>query len=126
MRRSRLQSVSRKRRALGQSYGAFVVNIHDLDGWRCQACVHLGPGPSWCGPLDVHHTRKPRALFLMDPEYAISLGRRHHELCEAPYATGRLVITGTRSQGWDMSIVTAEDKFAYRAAGVEPRESTRA
>ena len=112
LRRKRLRAVSPKRMAVISDYAAFLLGMKDLVGYCCEACGLRNR------PLDAHHTRKPRAEFLTDPESVIMLCRRCHERAEWPYERGRLVIHGTRRTGWTIRIVWAPDKFSLRAAEV--------
>ena len=109
LRRTRLRAVSPKREAVLSDYTAFVLGLKAAVGHACEFCHN----PT-CLPLDPHHTRKPRARFLMDPEWVIILGRKHHDWVEQQFRYGRLVIRGPRSTGWKMRVVHAPDKFSAR------------
>jgi len=106
-RHKRLRSVSKKRAAGVAAYTAFVLGLKDLVGQRCEFCYVSGP-------LDPHHTRKPRSRYLMDTDSVVILCRRHHDMTEGPFKYGRVVVQGTRSSGWQMRVVFARDKFAVR------------
>jgi hypothetical protein len=110
MRRSGFQRSSAmataQRRATREDYEAFKRALFIRFGHRCAFCRRESLA------LDPHHTRKPRATYLMDPETVLPLCRRCHDLAEAAYdsSTGRLVILGSRSAGWTMVVIHARDK----------------
>ena len=102
----RLRRMSPKRRALLPERRALLERLYTLAGDRCEYCRR----PT-CQPLDGHEVRKPRARYWLDPEYVVILGRPHHDMAEAAFGTGRLVITGTRSTGWGMYVDTKAAKW---------------
>jgi len=91
IRRRRLRRVSAKRRRETPLYRAFVVALMagKPECGRCRSG----------GPRDPHHTRKPRASFLTDWNSVVPLCRHCHDLCDAPFARGRLVVVG-RGNRW--------------------------
>lgn len=107
MKRSRLKPMSRKRASKAAEYIAFKLALHAADNWVCQWCYGRH-----AHPLDPHHTRKPRAKYLMDMDTVITLCRFHHDMTEWPYAKGRIYIGGTRSTGWIKQRIWAKDKLA--------------
>ncbi len=78
---------------------------------RCEACGRAGR-------LDVHHlVKRSQGGGDADPDQLVALCRRCHELTDAPYATGRLVITALGTGRFQFEVVTR------RADGGSGRES---
>lgn len=103
--------MSAKRQRQRVERTALLLGLKDAVGHRCEVCRQRVP-------LDGHEIRKPRARYWLNPEYVILLCRPHHEMCEAAFnsRTGRLVITGTRSTGWEFYVPPKTSKFMERAA----------
>lgn len=111
LKRSRLKPLSARRRRLLPERTALLLGLKELVGWRCEFCRSERP-LTWT--LDGHEVRKPRSKYWLNPEYVVILCRPHHEMAEASYKAGRLEIPGTRSTGWQFSVVYAASKFAGR------------
>lgn len=112
-RRRRIQGRSAKRKSQMPVRKALVLGLGIQVGWRCEY-----PPCGFVGHLDGHEVRKPRARYWLNPEYVVMLCRRDHERAEAAFnsSTGRLVITGTRSEGWEFTTPPYLSKFEMRAA----------
>ncbi len=71
-------------------------------GSRCEACGRAGR-------LDVHHlVKRSHGGGDADPDRLVALCRRCHELTDAPYATGRLVITALGTGQFRFEVVTRQ------------------
>ena len=110
-RKGRIRSQSRRRTALHAEYIAFVLGIKARDGWRCTYCRETA------GPLDPHHTLKPRATYLTDPDSVVTLCRNCHNRCSGPFDQGRLIVTPIGGQKFHYRIVYAMSKAHALAAG---------
>src|SRR5215468_2699663 len=72
--------------------------------WTCQACgVRTG--------LEVHHVRKrSQGGSDFDLDWLVTLCRACHAQTDAPYATGRLVVTPLGSGHFECAVVHARSK----------------
>lgn len=102
MNRSPMKRSSSKRDGQRGEYRLFVAWLLADYDHACAFCK------TERGPIDPHHTRKPRATYLMDPETVLPLCRRCHERAEAGIDDkgGRLMILGSRSIAWTMAMAT--------------------
>ncbi len=87
---------------------------------RCEACGRPGR-------LDVHHlVKRSHGGGDADPDQLVALCRRCHELTDAPYATGRLVITALGAGRFRFEVVTrrADGGSAHEIRTVVPSTET--
>jgi len=115
---TRIKSVSRKVTKGRTAFRAVYDAVDARSGKRCEVVLRVGEYtwlPCWKPAPDRHHTKKPRRSF-HDPRWIVALCRRHHEMCDAPYAKGRLLIHPNGDGTFRCDIVTAPSKFAYREA----------
>jgi 5-methylcytosine-specific restriction endonuclease McrA len=102
-----MRRVSRKRSAQGKAYLEFRLNLLARANYRCEHC-------RWKGALDIHHVVKPRARYLMSFDHCVVLCRDCHELVDAPYDRGRLLVTPLGNQRFRYEMVWAASKFSAR------------
>lgn len=77
-RRTKLQGVSQKRKAIEQPRRVLVDLVLSRDGFTCRARTLL---PGRCGgPLDVHEVlSRARGGSILDPDNCLTLCRLHHD-----------------------------------------------
>lgn len=104
-RQTRLRRVSKKTRTIRwPRLKALREHVLVRAKHRCEFC---GSG----GRLDIHHVVRRSAKRDDSPDNAVALDRVCHRLTEAPYETGRLVITPLGNESFNMRIIRATDKW---------------
>lgn len=101
MKRSRLRSVSKKRRAGRAEWDAVYEAVDQRARGRCE--VVLDGIRCHRRARDHHHCLKPRAVYNAPP-FVIAICREEHEQVEAPYDRGRLVIVPVGDGTFDASV----------------------
>ena len=108
------------RRATAQEWAIIRLAVILRARFRCQACGRRAP-------LDVHHVvKRSQGGSDFDLDRLVALCRRCHDLTDAPYRHGRLVITPVgdggvqcariwRTSKWDA--IDAEEAWPSRHPG---------
>lgn len=125
MKRSRIRSISKKRRA-GQAEWDEVYRLVDArSGGFCEVALWFRRQTdgyyyeSRCTKKadDHHHTIKPRSSN-HSPVTVIHICRNHHRMAENPFSAGRLLTLPLGTGRFHCRIVTAASKEEARRLGL--------
>ena len=109
---SRLRPVSRKTQEVRwPALRALRAHVRARAKGRCEVVAGTGHR----GPLDCHHVVKRSHGGRDVPENLALLCRAHHDMTDAPFSKGRLVIVHLGFETFRFEVVTVRDKWAHRA-----------